>query len=68
MNIQSKNQYYSNQIMKLLSMIEDITQVMAHEDPNIDNDLRSYQDDKLKPVVFYIRLQRYYDKLSGITI
>lgn len=60
------NHYLKAQlIFNVLDRIEDITGVMAHEDPAIANTLRDWQDGVLNDTYMIECLNKYYDAIKS---
>jgi hypothetical protein len=49
----------------LLDVIEIKTKIMCHNDPNISDNLREWQDGKLPDSYFKEMLNKYIDQLNG---
>ena len=59
-----RDQYMRERILSILSSIERRLGVMAHEIPEIRDDLRSWQDGELKTSYFNFRVCEFFDSLN----
>ena len=56
--------YQTHRVHDLLCKIEDLTQVMAHEDDRIKEKLKKWQDGEILGSMFVMTLTRYFDELN----
>lgn len=54
----------AHRIFNLLDQIEMVTSTMAHEIPEIKDDLKDWQDRKTRDIYFYNQLCKYWDKIN----
>ena len=59
-----REEYLKRRIFSALDDIEDYTGLMAHEIPEIRDNLRSWQDGNLRDLYFERRLMRFLDSLN----
>lgn len=55
----------NSQLHKLLDDIEIKTKIMVHNDPNISEKLKEWQDGKIPDSYFKETLNKYIDRLNG---
>lgn len=56
--------FIKNRIFSMLESIEKKTKIMAHHDENIKNELKQWQDGKLKDSYFNLILVNYFDSIE----
>ena len=60
----NKNEVINNMVWSILELIEDKQGKMGHEIPELKTDLYKFQDGKLRGIVFYNRLTKYWDTIN----
>lgn len=53
-----------NHIFNRLDRIEDLTEKMIHEIPELADKMKQWQDGELKDLYFYETLNKYWDSLN----
>lgn len=53
-----------NKVFRMLDKIEDKALIMAHEIPELKDNLRLWQDNKLDSLEFFNELELYYSKMK----
>jgi len=60
----NREEYFKTRIFSILASIEKITGLLAHEIPELKENLALWQDGKIKDSFFNIQVMEYFDNLN----